>query len=80
MNHIINDYGQTVIAVGAPGSIARVTVEYPKLINRLNSLWLSSYSTSTRCIDEAIEMIRNEGINSTLETNSILQVSHYGNK
>lgn len=35
-NHIINDQGETVVAVGAPGSIERLKAEYPLLISGLN--------------------------------------------
>ncbi len=34
-NHIVNDRGETVLAVGAPGSIERLKVEHPKLISEL---------------------------------------------
>jgi hypothetical protein len=33
-NHIINDLGETVLAVGAPGSRARFRVEHPSLIKQ----------------------------------------------
>ena len=35
MNYITNDKGESVIAVGAPGSIARVKAKYPALIYRV---------------------------------------------
>lgn len=34
-NHLINDLHQTVIAVGAPGSIERAKCEHPALIGKL---------------------------------------------
>lgn len=76
MNHVKNDRGEIVIAIGAPASIARVKVEYPELINQLNSIF--SFDLPRRAIDEAIEAIRAKGITSYLETNSLLKASHYG--
>ena len=35
MNHTTNDRGETVIAVGAPGSVARIRVEHPVLLERI---------------------------------------------
>ncbi len=32
MNHTTNDYGKSVIAVGAPNSAARIECEWPKLL------------------------------------------------
>ncbi len=78
MNHVTNDYGQNVIAVGAPGSIQRAKVERPRLIERLNSLYCNAYESPGRAVDEAVQMIRNEGIRSEMETISILQASYYG--
>ncbi len=37
MNTLINDLGEEVTAVGAPGSIERVKVEYPNLIQALQN-------------------------------------------
>ena len=78
MNHTTNDYGQTVIAVGAPGSIARAKVERPRLIERLNALYFSAYDSPGRAVDEAVEAIRAEGITDERETATILKASHYG--
>jgi len=78
MNHVVDDYGNTVIAVGAPGSIERVKVEYPKLIERLTSLYWQAYESPGCAVDEAIEMIRAEGVTSELETVSLLKASQYG--
>jgi D-arabinose 1-dehydrogenase-like Zn-dependent alcohol dehydrogenase len=78
MNYIIDDYGRQVIAVGAPGSTERMKVQYPKLINSLNSLYLQAHNSHFRAIDEALELIRETGIRSKLETTSLLQASHYG--
>jgi hypothetical protein len=80
MNHIVDDYGKTVIAVGAPGSIERAKIQYPKLIDELNALYFSAYESPGRAVDEAIEKIRAAGISSPLETKSILQASSYANE
>lgn len=78
MNHVTNDYGKTVPAVGAPGSIERVKVERPKLIDQLNSLYFRAYESPGRAVDEAVEMVRAAGIRSELEAMSVLKASHYG--
>ena len=78
MNHVTDDYGRSVVAVGAPGGIERVKVERPKLIERLNSLYFQSYGSPGRAVDEAVDMIRAAGIRSELETVSLLKASHYG--
>ena len=78
MNHTTNDYGQSVIAVGAPGSIERAKVERPRLIERLNGLYFNAYESPGRAVDEAVEMIRAEGITDERETATLLKVSHYG--
>ena len=78
MNHAVDDYGRTVISVGAPGSIERVKVERPKLIDRLNSLYYQAYESHGKAVDEAVEMIRAAGIRSELETASVLLASNYG--
>jgi hypothetical protein len=75
VNHVTNDKGVSVIAVGAPGSLARVKVEYPRLIERLNAL----YNGEAK-LDVAIEEIRSKGITSELETNSLIEASHYGER
>lgn len=78
MNYVTDDYGRTVIAVGAPGSVERVKVERPKLIDRLNSLYFQAYDSPGRAVDEAVDMIRANGIRSEMETANILKASHYG--
>lgn len=73
VNSVKNDRGKYVTAIGAPGSEARVKVEYPKLIDRVNSLWNQEAGQ-----DEAIEAIRDAGIKDRMTTTSIMDVSHYG--
>lgn len=41
MNTVTNDKGETVLAVGAPGSLERVKVEWPALINKIKNVYLS---------------------------------------
>jgi hypothetical protein len=78
MNYTINDLGERVIAVGAPGSLERIKVERPKLIKQLNNLYVSSCDCHGRDIDEAIQLIRDNGIEDYRETNAVLVASHYG--
>jgi len=73
VNSIVNDRGQTVYAIGAPGSLARVKVQYPKLIDRLNSLWMQQAN-----IADAIIAVREAGISSPYETNSLIDASFFG--
>jgi hypothetical protein len=79
MNYVVNDLGKSVIAVGAPGSIMRARVERPNLLQRLN---VHYWDAKAHClpgagIDGALELIRQAGVNSSLETNSILAASDY---
>ncbi len=77
MNQTKNDSGQWVDAVGAPASVERVKVEYPALIDRINSLYFQSCGSPGRAVDEAVQMIRDAGIKGTLETRSVLLASAY---
>jgi len=77
VNKVKNDYDQWVEAVGAPASIERVKVERPKLLERINSLYFQSYDSPGRAVDEAVQMIRDAGIRSELETRSLLSASAY---
>lgn len=77
MNKVKNDRGEWVTAVGAPGSLERVKVERPTLIERLDSLYWMSHECHGKCVDEAIELIRANGIRSELETRSLLMASAY---
>lgn len=77
MNSIKNDLGQNVVSIGAPASIERVKIEYPKLISRLNSLYEQSYGSYGRAVDLAISMIKDAGVKSELETASLLRASRY---
>ena len=79
-NHLTNDRGQSVMAIGAPASVERVKVEFPALIDRLNSLYFQAYESPGRAVDEAVGMIRAAGVTATLETRSILAASHYGDE
>lgn len=76
-NSIKNDRGVFVCAVGAPGSIERVKLEYPDLIDRLNLLYYQSFDAYGRAVDKAIQLIRDAGIKSELETRSLLSASAY---
>lgn len=80
MNYVINDRGQPVIAVGAPGSVERVTVERPELLERLNKLRIQAYGSPGHGLDAAIELIRAVGVRSEMETSALVQASNYKNK
>ena len=77
MKYIQNDYGQTVISIGEPGSIVTLAVEYPKLINELNSLYNRSHNYYGKALDKAMEMIKSTGICDEITINGILLASHY---
>ena len=74
MIHIIDDYGRTVIAIGAPGSRARVRVQYPKLIERISSLHLQNYSYGSYVADDMVTAMIDAGIESKLEAESLVEV------
>lgn len=79
VNHITNDKGEDVIAVGAPGSFERIKAEHPKLIERLNYIYWSARADGSpgRRIDEAIKEIREAGIEDGRTTNLLLLASDY---
>ncbi len=64
MNTTIDDYGRTVTAVGASGSIERVKVEHPKLMSRLSSLYWEAmaYTPPGRYIHYAERMFEDVDI------------------
>ncbi len=75
VNHVKNDLGKVVIAIGAPGSEERVKVEYPNLISKINNIY---FMTEGKRQDEAIELIRESGIRDRLTTTSLMNVSMFG--
>lgn len=66
-NHITNDAGELVIAIGAPGSIARAEVEYPNKIAAIDEMYARGGER-----DEAIKFLKESGINSEMERESIM--------
>lgn len=72
MNGIINDYGKNVVAIGAPNSIARAACRWPKLIDRLQSLFMQQAR-----IDTAITEIREAGVKEDWETLAILENTYF---
>ena len=74
-NHVKNDFGKDVQAIGAPGSEDRVKVEYPNLISKINNIY---FMTEGKRQDEAIELIRESGIRDRLTTTSLMNVSMFG--
>lgn len=79
MNYLRNDYGQLVIAEGAPGSIARVRCQYPKLIERFNSWFWEEHGQPAPhgASDDALTEMKRMGINSPMERQSILDATSY---
>ena len=66
-NHITNDAGKLVIAIGAPGSIARAEVEHPNKIAAINEMYCQGAER-----EEAIIFLKESGINSEMERESIM--------
>jgi len=58
-------------------AVESVKDQYPDLIKRINDLYIRSYSTYGRAVDRAIEIMREAGIQSALETQAILRASLY---
>lgn len=73
MIYIQNDYGKDVISVGAPGSLAHVKVQYPKLIDRVSYLHMHAFSYHTNCDDEIVAAMIEAGIESRMEVESVVQ-------
>jgi hypothetical protein len=62
MNHIYNDYGEYVIAIGMENSDADILNRYPKLIKRLKEL-----KNSHAYLDEFYKEIRIAGIDESMK-------------
>ena len=80
VNHVVNDKGETVIAIGAPGSIERAKVQWPALIEQLNRLYSSAYESYGKAVAEVYQMNRDAGVKGRMETDSILLASDYRNE
>lgn len=77
MNKILNDRGQLVLAVGAPGSIERAKIEYPALIDTLNTFyWASGCTYSKYMADDDLRV--KHSITSKLERKSIINCTDIG--
>ena len=74
MNSLMDDRGNWVAQVGAPGSKARAACQYPRLIDILNGQYNQGYR-----IDSAITTIRRAGVNDEKETLRILENTHFIN-
>ena len=73
MNHLTNDYGKLVISAGAPGSVVRVRVQYPRLIDRISFLHMHGFCFHAYVDDEIIQAMIDSGVDSKLEAKSIVQ-------
>lgn len=71
-NYITNDADKMVLAVGAPGSIARAEVEHPNKIAVIDEMYCQGAER-----DEVITFLKEEGINSELERESIIHHTCY---
>lgn len=71
-NHIVNDRGETVIAEGAPGSLARVITERPALLDDLKRLKSEGISQG-----EAQQVLQAIGVTG-IEMTSVIAASAYG--
>ena len=71
-NHIIDDYGRDQIAVGAPGSLARAQVQFPKLISRISGLHMEAFSYKINCDDDIIRSMIDAGVEGKLEAESVI--------
>ena len=82
MNHVRNDMGEMVVAVGNNISVARARVRWPKLIGELNALYYEAkaYRYAGVGIDIAIEKIREAGVTGKYETRAILEATQYVNE
>jgi len=72
-----NDMGNMVVAIGAPGSMARVQCEHPALINTLNECYDFSNESKQHGLAVAELLIKQSGITSKLERESLLKVTKY---
>ena len=73
MIYIRNDYSKDVISVGAPGSLAHVKVQYPKLIDRVSYLHMHAFSYHANCDDEIVAAMIDAGIEGRMEAEGIVQ-------
>ncbi len=76
-NHIINDKGQTVIVIGALGSVARAQAEWPALIDRVRGHYEAFEDAPSHAVDRAVEMIRAANITDEVKTLAILEAAGY---
>lgn len=67
---MINDYGQNYRPVGAPGSLERVRVEKPRLIDKYRSRYFSIDDYNDCYAHDDLK--RQDGISSKLERESII--------
>ena len=71
-NYITNDGGTQVLAIGAPGSIARAEVEHPLKIAAIDEMYCQAADR-----DEAVLFLKESGINSEMERESIMHHTCY---
>jgi hypothetical protein len=70
MNTIKNDRGETVYAVGAPGSAARALCQYPALLEKVHSLRLAFAN-----YEEVVAALREAGVVEAYEIRAVVEAS-----
>lgn len=73
MNYTITDAGETVITVGASGSLARARCEWPRLINALTS----SPGTEEGTDVAHAQMLHEKGVATAMDAAAILEAAGF---
>lgn len=67
-NFTTNDEGHQVIAIGAPGSLIRIGVEYPIAIGEVDELYFKEGTTKR----DAVRLLKERGITATHTVDAII--------
>ena len=81
MNHVLSDRGESVVACGAPGSLARVQCERPALIEHIGVMRdieevegrLAASDSSTLLA----ALLHNHGVDSPMESSAVMLAGGY---
>jgi hypothetical protein len=81
MNYVINDRGETVIASGAPGSLARARCERPALIEEMGAMRVTEeVEGKFGAPDSSVVLatrLHGEGLISALDSSAVLTAAGY---
>jgi len=79
MNTVKNDYGQWVIAIGAPGSMERIKIERPAAIEWVNSIiWQQlAYAPPSPCKALIVEDCKNHWDIDTQTAKAVVECSDF---